>query len=366
VSLRARKNALARPAPAARPPPAKRNDYLGRVDIPSLEPGELRALIETSDQAKLVQVLGDLGACLVRLPQELADRLATQTPSMESLICSSSGQEGEPIFHTARVDGSGRPNAVTPGHKRSQRVQWRMEKIMTSMPVLWAVVQAVGDFLNQQVVAPLEAAAAARRTLAAQLQNQALPPFSVTRHAAAEAGPGPGLGPGSASGSARAGSGYRYRMSHPKLLANLRVPRQPPISIQILHIDLQPGEDGFSIILAVQACSVVVELGSHMWVRSSAGIGDHLLARWAAFVPRQVPGRVHLLPGDILVFDGNLVHAGDEATGDSPSLRIFWYVSRQDVLDELEKKDGSTYFVEMEDRKLAEKLLPCLGVRGVK
>ena len=122
-----------------------------------------------------------------------------------------------------------------------------------------------------------------------------------------------------------------YGLRQPVVLGNdPEEAGRPPAPAQQLHMDLAPEMKGYVMFVPLAPASVLVVPCSHVWARQWARLQrkKHDEAVIAATMPKYPVTRLELHPGQVLIMDGNLVHAGDAGRPGEWTPRLHWYIQR--------------------------------------
>jgi hypothetical protein len=110
--------------------------------------------------------------------------------------------------------------------------------------------------------------------------------------------------------------------------------RAKPGGPQVLHCDVEPGEDSCAVIAALENNTTLLVVPFSSSVMQGAGILEDV--EWedlAPMVPHFPLIRLRLQRGDLFVMNGNLIHAGDQGQPGRRTPRFHWYIQGNNVDD---------------------------------
>ena len=117
-----------------------------------------------------------------------------------------------------------------------------------------------------------------------------------------------------------------------------------PVGTQAFHTDTDAGVPGFIAILPFQEkTTMLVACGSRWAVHLAGsrqekdGVTDEEIA---AGIPKWTVARLVMEPGQLVLLDGNTVHAGDAGAPGQTSVRLHWYFMKEPL-------DNATYPITM-------------------
>ena len=109
----------------------------------------------------------------------------------------------------------------------------------------------------------------------------------------------------------------------------LNDPDSPPRRRQAWHMDVPASSHSLSVIVPLATVQLDYANGSHRILRSAARLVRHAEGDSIPFLPmNDRPSRRTFDHGDVIVFHGNLIHAGAPGIRHQASPRFHWYVGK--------------------------------------